>query len=109
MSEHFQERRRSPRVAMDGGPEFRIGRRLRVRLLDISANGALLSLDERLPLGSKGRLQMLLGGNPFEAAVEVRREELAEDGRSRLAGVTMSSVPAPQQETLDEFLRRAGA
>jgi c-di-GMP-binding flagellar brake protein YcgR len=109
VSETFQERRRSPRVPMDGRPEFRIGRRLRVRLLDISANGALLSIDERLPIGSRARLQLLLAGNPFEAGVEVRREEPAEDGRSRLAGVTMASVPAAQQETLDEFLRRAGA
>jgi len=94
---------------MDGRPEFRVGRRLRVRLLDISANGALLSIDERLPIGSKARLQVLLAGTPFEAPVEVRREEPAEDGRSRLAGVTMASVSATQQETLDEFLRRAGA
>ena len=109
MSSDFQERRRSPRVPMDGRPEIRIGRRLRVRLLDLSGNGALLSIDERLPLGSRGRLQLLLAGNPFEATVEVRREEPAADGRSRLAGVTMASVPALQQETLDEFLRRAGA
>ena len=109
MSSDFQERRRSPRVPMDGRPEIRIGRRLRVRLLDISANGALLSIDERLPLGSRGRLQVLLAGSPFEATVEVRREEAADDGRSRLAGVTMASVPAPQPETLDEFIRRAGA
>ena len=94
---------------MDGQPEFRIGRRVRVRLLDISANGALLSIDERLPIGSKARLQLMLAGTPFEARVEVRREEAAEDERSRLAGVTMASVPAAQQETLDEFLRRAGA
>jgi len=94
---------------MGSRPEIRIGRRLRVRLLDISANGALLSIAERLPLGSRGRLQVLLAGNPFEATVEVRREEPAADGRSRLAGVTMASVPAAQQETLDEFLRRAGA
>ena len=109
MSEQFQERRRSPRVPMGGRPEFRIGRRLRVRLLDISANGALLSVDERLPIGTRARLQVLLAGNPFEAGVEIRRDEPAEDGRSRLAGVTMTSVPAVQQETLDEFLRRAGA
>ena len=53
---------------MDGQPEFRIGRRVRVRLLDISANGALLSIDERLPIGSKARLQLMLGRHSLRGA-----------------------------------------
>ena len=61
MTQGFQERRRHPRVSVDGRYEFRTGRRLRVRLLDISATGALIASEERLPVGSRGRLQLLLG------------------------------------------------
>lgn len=108
MSTEFQERRRFPRVQMDGPYELRIGRRVRVRLLDISASGALLALDERFPVGARARLQMLLGAAPFEASIDVRREEAAADGRGRIVGVSMGSLQAAQREALDEFLRRAG-
>jgi c-di-GMP-binding flagellar brake protein YcgR len=105
----FQERRRSPRVVTDGKPEFRVARRFRVRLLDISSTGALLATEDRLPVGVTARMQLLLAGSPFEAFVEVRREEPASDGRGRVSGVTMSASQPGHQDTLDDFLRRAGA
>jgi c-di-GMP-binding flagellar brake protein YcgR len=105
----FQERRRFPRVSVRGHYEFHAARRVRVRLLDISASGALLASDERLPVGGKGRLRLLLGGIPFDATVEVRREQPSPEGRGRLVGVSMVSVQAAQQEALEEFLRRAGS
>jgi hypothetical protein len=103
----FQERRRSPRVPAQGWSEIRFGRRVRVRLVDISAAGALLSTDERLAAGENGRLHVLLDGDLFEARVEVKREAPAADGRGRLAGIAMV-VETMQQELLEEFLRRAG-
>jgi len=105
----FAERRKSPRVAVAGGYEFRASRRVRVRLLDISAAGALLATDERLPVGGQGRLRMLLGGTPFETMVEVRREESSTEGRGRAAGVWMVSMQPAQEDVLEEFLRRAGS
>jgi PilZ domain-containing protein len=108
VSSEFQERRRFPRVQVDGPYELRVARRVRVRLLDISASGALLATDERFPVGARVRLQMLLGPTPFETSIDVKREEAAPDGRGRVVGVSMASLQAPQRETLDEFLRRAG-
>jgi c-di-GMP-binding flagellar brake protein YcgR len=105
----FQERRKSPRVAVRGQYEFHAARRVRIRLLDISASGALLASDERLPVGGTGRLRLLLGEAPFDATVEVTREEPSPQGRGRLVGVSIVSVQSAQQEALEDFLRRAGS
>ncbi len=104
----FQERRRCPRVVVSGH-EFRSVRRVVARLLDLSGGGALLLSDQRLPVGSRGRLRVQLGGAPFEAMVEVSREQPSADGRAHLAGVSLQKVPLAQQDVLDEFLRRAGS
>jgi c-di-GMP-binding flagellar brake protein YcgR len=106
----FQERRKSPRVAVvDDHYVFRAARRVRVRLLDISSGGALLAADECLPVGGHGRLRLLLGGTPFETTVEVRREEASSEGRGRVAGVAIVSMQSAARDALEEFLRRAGS
>ena len=63
----FEERRRGPRVQTLAGPELRLDKRVRVRLVDISAEGALLACDERVPPATVGRLRVALGNEPFEA------------------------------------------
>ena len=105
----FPERRKSPRVAVDDHYEFRATRRVRVRLLDISAGGALVASDERLPVGSQGRLRVVLGGTPFETTVDVKREEASSEGRGRVAGVAIVAMQPAEQDVLEEFLRRAGS
>jgi c-di-GMP-binding flagellar brake protein YcgR len=109
VASEFQERRKHPRVSITVQCEFRVPRRVRVRLLDVSAGGALLASEEGLPVGEAGRLRVLLGGTPFETAIEVRRDEPAAEGRGRVAGVAMVSMQGGQQDALDEFLRRAGS
>ena len=104
----FEERRRCPRVAVSGH-EFRSHRRVVARLVDLSAGGALLLSDQRLPVGSSGRLRVQLGGEPFEAMVEVTREQASPDGQAHLAGVSLKKVPPAQQNVLNEFLGRAGS
>ena len=108
MTGEFQERRRTPRVATKGRYEFRLGRRIRIRVVDISGTGALLAADERLPVGTRGRIQVSLAGNQFEGQVEVRREQLASAGQSHLVGLTLSPSQSRHQEALEHFLRRAG-
>jgi hypothetical protein len=102
----YQERRRTPRVALDGKDEFRLARRVRVRIVDISAGGALLAADERVPVGSVGHLQVSLGGHQFEGQVQIKREQLSGQGHL-LGGVVTPSQPR-HQEALAQFLRRAG-
>lgn len=104
-----EERRKSPRVAVAGRCVVRTEQRIAVRLLDISAGGALLQTDERLPVGGVGRLRLSLGGAPFEATVEVKREEPAPDLRGRVAGTFIVAVQPREQDVLEEFLRRAGS
>jgi hypothetical protein len=101
------ERRRTPRVTLEGQQEFRLARRVRVRVVDISAGGALLVAEERLPVGTVGRLQVSLGGNQFEGQLQVKREQAAAGQGHLIGGVLTSSQPR-HQEALDHFLRRAG-
>jgi hypothetical protein len=107
-AEPRQERRRSPRVRAASRCEVRVQTHVRVRLVDISASGALLAPEEPLPVGTTGKLRLALGGVPFETPVEVRRVEPAAGGRGSVAGVVLEMMPADQQDTLEEFLRRAG-
>jgi len=105
----FEERRKSPRVEVGGQYLFRAEQRVRVRLLDISAGGALLQTDERLPVGGIGKLRLSLGGTPFESTVEVKREEPAAEFRGRVAGVFIVAMQPREQDALEDFLRRAGS
>ena len=107
MAEPFQERRRTPRVPVATPQELRLGRRVRVRLVDISASGVLLWSDDPLPVGSEGRLNVLLGGMPFEAQAQVKRQAPAADSTGCLLGTALTTAP-PQQRTLQGFLQRAG-
>ena len=62
-----------------------------------------------LPVGSQGRLRVVLGGTPFETTVEVKREEASSEGRGRVAGVAIVAMQPAEQDALEEFLQRAGS
>ena len=104
---HVPERRRCPRVSMDHGPRMTVGRTLRVKVMEISADGALLSADEPLPVHASGRLYTTLGGQRFEGEVNVRRVEA--DRTPILHGVVVVPADARDRDALGEFLRKAGA
>ena len=92
---------------MENEPYVSLGRTLRVKLMEISADGALLGAEEALPIHASGRLFVTLGGQRFEGEVHVRRVDA---NRSPvLHGVVV--VPADQRdrEALEEFLKKAGA
>ena len=103
---HVPERRRGPRVSVDHGPYMSIGRTLRVKVKEISGDGALLESDEAIPLHASGRFFTTLGGQRFEAEVNVRR---ADPNRiPALHGVVVIPADRRDREALDEFLRKAG-
>jgi len=102
----FEERRREPRVEIAAGPELRLEKRVRVRLVDISAGGALLACDERVPPGTVGRLRVALGSELFEASVEVTREEPRTEPPV-LLGTVIIDVSRGSQDALEQFLRRS--
>jgi c-di-GMP-binding flagellar brake protein YcgR len=105
----FEDRRKSPRVAVGGQYVLRAEQRVRFRLVDISAGGALLQTDEQLPVGGVGKLRLSLAGTPFETTVEVKREEPTAELRGRVAGVFIVAMQPREQDALEDFLRRAGS
>jgi hypothetical protein len=108
MAPGFEERRKSPRVTVGGRHEFRLGRRIRVRVVDISGSGALLAADERLPVGTRGRLQILLAGGQFEGQLLVKREQPSPAEKTQLIGAAVTPSQPRHLDALEQFLRRAG-
>ena len=92
---------------MENGPHMNVARTLRVQVMEISADGALLAADETLPVSASGRLFTTLGGQRFEGEVNVRRVEAA--GTPVLHGVIVVPADRRDRDALDEFLRKAGA
>jgi hypothetical protein len=92
---------------MQNGPRMTITRTVRVKVIEISADGALLASDEQLPVSASGRLFTTLGGQRFEGEVNVRRVDA---GRFPvLHGVVIAPADVSDRAALDEFLRKAGA
>lgn len=92
---------------MDGKPRISVDRTLRVKVMEISADGALLGADEELPVAATARLFTTLGGQRFEAQVSVRRVNA--DRLPVLHGVVVVPADPRDREALDEFLRKSGA
>ncbi len=85
-----------------------MGQRIRVRIVDISAEGVLLAADEPLRVGSSGRLHLSLGGAQFEGQVLVKREQPAADGKGHLFGAVLTPAEPRYRDVIDQFLKRAG-
>jgi c-di-GMP-binding flagellar brake protein YcgR len=103
------ERRQAPRVPPVTDCECRIPLRLRVRLLDISLEGALLAGDTQLPKGSTTRVRMPLGYRAFDADGEVRRiaEPQMNAAAATAVGISFMSMDEQSRRSLEEFVRRA--
>jgi hypothetical protein len=101
----FAERRRSRRLEVATQLEFRLNRRLVVRLVDISERGALVASDEHLPVGTVAELRLALAGQPFKASVQIRRDQPGPD-RTILLGAEILSADRPSHEALEQFLGR---
>jgi hypothetical protein len=103
------DRRQSPRVPPAFECECRVPVRIRVRLLDISLDGALLAGDAHLPKGTITQVRLPLGPSPFSAAGEVRR--VSEDRLGARAAATVAvafrSMDEHSRRSLQDFVRRA--
>jgi c-di-GMP-binding flagellar brake protein YcgR len=102
-----QERRRGPRVNLDERFDCRFEMRARVRVVDISASGALLATDTLLPAYTMGRLKAVLAAARFSPSLEVRRNmTVPRDGAAQL-GTIFLDMDEESRKSLDEFLRKA--
>jgi len=105
-----RERRQHPRWPAREGVEGQLQTRGRVRLIDISANGALLAGDVALPPGAQARLRSTIGSVPFTPTVEIRRvAPPRRDGTAKALGVSFVSMDARSRQCLEAFLKLAGS
>lgn len=105
----FIERRKSRRTAVRGAHSWKLTLRAPVRLLDISAGGALFASDVPVPLSEGGRLRVRFAGRPFEAdATVVRRSNVGPAfkgyGRHEVAAV-FNAMDQGSRAAMEEFLR----
>lgn len=111
MNEAILERRRAPRVAVGPGTAIGIGVPLTVRLMDISANGVLMSSPQKMHVGQRARLQLTLGGEPLNVEVEVKRVLEGQEALGRNRYRLGASFVAPDEyarRSVEHFLRTDG-
>jgi hypothetical protein len=101
------ERRRVPRVDVDGELECRFELRTRIRLLDISLTGALLASDAQLPVGTKAHLEAGVGSTPFAPEVQVRRVVTRGADSNGGLGTAFVGMDETSRRSLEAFLRKA--
>ena len=101
----FPERRRAPRVALNGPAHAGIVSARSVRVVDISLGGVLLASASGAAVGARGRLSLTLGGSPLAAEVEIRRVvESADRGGFRI-GAAFVGITQAQQDMIRRFAR----
>jgi c-di-GMP-binding flagellar brake protein YcgR len=102
------ERRHSVRVAVPEQIDCRLDLRTRVRLLDISLNGALLATELPVPTGTPAQLRSALGANAFRTEVQVRRSQsLAVGVPMNGVGTMFTTMDERSRRSLEDFLRKA--
>src|SRR5688500_11070173 len=112
MTNLFEERRQTARIAARDGFELWLGRAHAVRRVEISMPGALLRASHGRPVGEHGELRTKLGDHTFCAQVEIRRVVAQAapgemPGRYTL-GVTFVSLDPETRRCLERFLRQPG-
>jgi hypothetical protein len=102
------ERRRGPRAEGSPTAECLLEVRTRVRLVDISLTGTLLSAELRLPIGTRAHLRSNVGASSFTPAVQVRRvADAPAAGTGDRLGTVFTTMDDRSRRSLEEFLRKA--
>jgi len=101
------ERRSTPRVSLDSAETCRLVIHARVRMLDVSATGALIAADTALPTASIGQLRTALVTGSFAPVIEVLRQNPVRHEDRRELGVRFQSMDDQSREQLEGFLKRA--
>jgi PilZ domain len=99
----MEERRRSPRRAVDGQLAT-VPAVFNVRVLDISVAGVLLQSSHPVEPGATGRLQLNLDGSPFGADVEVQRIAPADASAGYRLGATFVGLTPELRHLIERFM-----
>jgi len=100
MDSGFVERRRSPRVPMETGTTLARPVSMAVRLLDLSADGMLLSCPDPLSPGALPRIVARLGNRQLDVELDVRHVSNQWDPRAggyRVGGRFVAPGPQARQ------------
>lgn len=100
------ERRRSPRIELQGDEGLRLELRHRVQLLDISQSGALIGIETSLPVGTRGQLRAGLASVPFSAEIDVKRHHARGVKGQAAVGAQFTAMDDRSRNSLDGFLKR---
>jgi len=100
------ERRRAPRLAVDGRALAGVVASNSVRVIDISVGGVLLASARSAPVGVRGRLSLTIGGSPLAAEVEIRRVDPSPDHTGFRIGAMFVGITPAQQDTIERFARQ---
>lgn len=101
------ERRQTPRVNVDEHLDCRFEMRARVRLLDISASGALLVTETVLPVETAGELKAVLAASRFCPTLRVRRTAALPRNEGMQLGTVFVGMDDESRKSLEAFLRKA--
>ena len=101
------ERRRTPRVDVDAHFDCRFEMRARVRLVDISASGALLVSETVLPVETAGNLKAVLAASRFAPSLQVRRTSILPRHEGTQLGTVFVGMDDESRKSLEAFLRKA--
>jgi c-di-GMP-binding flagellar brake protein YcgR len=102
-----EERRRGPRVDVQQVIDCHFEMRMRVKLLDISASGALLGSDAVLPVEARGQLKAVLASGNFSPNLQVRRTAGSSREQGTLLGTVFQGMDDESRKSLEAFLRKA--
>jgi hypothetical protein len=102
-----EERRRGPRVNLGEQFDCRFEMRARVRLVDISASGALLMSEIVLPVETAGRLKAVLAAARFSPALQIRRAATLPRNEGTQLGTVFMAMDEESRKSLEAFLQKA--
>jgi hypothetical protein len=99
----MEERRRSPRRAVEGELAT-VPAVFNVRVLDISVAGVLLQSSHPVEPGARGRLSLNLDGSPFRADVQVQRVVDADATAGCRLGATFVALSPDLRQLIERFM-----
>jgi len=99
------ERRRSFRHVVPQDAVAGITSANSVRVVDISLGGVLLASARPATVGARGRLSLIIGGNPLAAEVEIRRVVETSDHNGFRIGAKFVDITQAQRDAIERFAR----
>ena len=102
----MEERRRAPRYPLVHHEAAVLPFSLSVQLLDISQTGVMIQCAQHAKEGSRGRLRFNLGGQPFNAEVEIRRVGVGLGGTGYKIGARFIDLSEEHRQMIQGFTIR---